>query len=69
MAATWTADECAEAWGVAPSTWRAYVAQGRAPGPLPGYDEQRRRMWDPDVVKSWKRPGQGSRSDLKGSSS
>lgn len=64
MTETWTADECAAAWGIKPSTWRAYVSQGRAPKPLPGYDEQRRRRWDSDAARSWKRAGQGRRTDL-----
>jgi hypothetical protein len=67
MAETWTADQCAAEWGgISPSTWRAYVSQGRAPQPLPGYDEQRRRRWDPAVVRAAKerRPGQGRRTDL-----
>jgi hypothetical protein len=62
---TWTADRCAEEWGgIALSTWRSYVSTGRAPKPLPGYDEQRRRRWDPESVRSWKRPGRGARTDL-----
>lgn len=60
----WTADECAQAWGVAASTWRDAVADGRAPAPLPGFDEQRRRRWDPGAVTGWARPGQGARTDL-----
>lgn len=67
MSETWTADQCAAEWGgISPSTWRAYVAQGRAPEPLPGYDEQRRRRWDPEQVRSWPRPGRGHRTDLHG---
>lgn len=62
---TWTADECARAWGIKPATWRAYVATGRAPQPLPGYDDHRRRLWDAERVRSWGRPGQGARTDLR----
>jgi hypothetical protein len=62
---TWNADECAAAWGVKPSTWRAYVANGRAPQPLPGYDDNRRRRWNPDHVRGWQRPGRGARTNLK----
>lgn len=65
MTDTWTADQCATAWGVEPSTWRAYVATGRAPKPLPGYDEQRRRRWDADAVRNFQRPGRGRRTDLE----
>lgn len=62
---TWTTDQCAAAWGVKPSTWRAYVAAGRAPQPLPGYDDNRRRRWDAEQVRGWRRPGQGARTDLR----
>lgn len=65
MTDTWTADECAAAWGVKPSTWRSYVATGRAPNPLPGYDDQRRRRWDAAHVRDWQRPGRGHRTDLE----
>lgn len=61
---TWTADQCAAAWGIKPSTWRDYVSSGYAPRPLPGYDEQRRRRWNPDEVRNWPRPGRGKRTDL-----
>lgn len=61
---TWTTDRCAAEWGVAASTWRDAVADGRAPRPLPGFDEQRRRRWDPDTVRDWARPGRGARTDL-----
>ena len=65
MTATWTADECAAAWGIKPSTWRAYVAGGHAPQPLPGYDDQRRRRWNAEQVRNWQRPGRGARTDLR----
>lgn len=61
---TWTTERCADEWGIAVSTWRSYVATGRAPRPLPGYDEQRRRRWDPDAVRTFQRAGQGRRTDL-----
>ena len=61
---TWTADRCAEEWDVAVATWRGYVATDRAPRPLPGYDEQRRRRWSPEAVRTYPRPGQGQRTDL-----
>lgn len=64
MSATWTAGECAGHWGVAESTWRDAVADGRAPAPLSGFDEQRRRRWDADVVRAYVRPGRGARTDL-----
>lgn len=62
---TWTVQQCADEWGVRPSTWRDYVAKGYAPKPLPGYDEQRRRIWNAEEVRSWPRKGQGARSDLQ----
>lgn len=58
---TWTVEECAAAWGVKPATWRGYVATGRAPQPLPGFDEHRRRRWDAQRVRSFQRQGQGRR--------
>jgi len=61
---TWTVDECAAEWSIVPSTWRSYVRAGRAPQPLLGYDEKRRRLWDAEAVRNWPRPGQGARSDL-----
>lgn len=64
MSDTWTVDQCAATWGVKPSTWRKYVASGFAPAPLDGYDDQRRRRWDPDTVRMFPRPGRGARTDL-----
>jgi hypothetical protein len=61
---TWTADQCAAAWGVKVGTWRDYVARGYAPKPLPGFDEQRRRRWDAETVRTYQRPGQGRRELL-----
>lgn len=57
----WTVKECAEHWGIAPATWRSYVARGHAPAP-------KRRVgatpvWDPQAVKGWTRPGRGARTD------
>jgi hypothetical protein len=63
----WTADQCAAHAGITTSTWRDYVADHRAPAPLPGYDPHTgRKTWDPDTVRSWHthRPGQGARTDL-----
>jgi len=63
----WTADECAAHAGITTSTWRDYVADHRAPAPLPGYDPHTgRRTWDPATVRTWhtRRPGQGARTDL-----
>ena len=60
---TWTAAQCARNWKIEESTWRGYVTSGRAPAPLPGWDEQRRRRWDEDAVRAWVRPGQGFRAD------
>lgn len=54
---TWTADECAAAWGVKTPTWSGYVSRGQAPKPLPGSDG--RRLWDADEVRRFPRPGSG----------
>ena len=63
----WTAEQCAAHAGITTSTWRDYVADGRAPAPLPGYDpDTGRKTWDPATVRTWQahRPGQGTRTDL-----
>ncbi|MDN5930430.1 MAG: hypothetical protein L0I24_05105 [Pseudonocardia sp.] len=56
MTQTWTARECAEAWGVQEPTWVGYVSRGAAPPALPG-DGPRR--WDADTVRAFPRPGAG----------
>lgn len=56
---TWTADECAAAWGVKTPTWLGYVSRGQAPPALPGRDERGRRRWDVDEVRHFSRPGSG----------
>lgn len=61
---TWTVKDCADAWEITPATWRKYVSDDRAPQPLPGYDEQRQRRWDPETVRSFPRPGRGARTDV-----
>ena len=56
---TWTAQQCAEAWGVRVPTFLAYVSRGQAPAPLPDPGPDGRRRWDPDALRSWPRPGAG----------
>lgn len=51
---TWTAQECAEAWGVKIGTWHGYVSRDQAPAPLPDG-----RTWDADAVRTFPRPGAG----------
>jgi hypothetical protein len=58
-AAEWTADECAAAWGVKPTTWHGYVSRGQAPPPLPDRDAAGRRLWDAEQVRRFPRPGAG----------
>lgn len=53
---TWTAAQCAEAWGVRPGTWASYVSRGQAPAPIAG-DGPRR--WSADEVRAFPRPGAG----------
>jgi DNA-directed RNA polymerase specialized sigma24 family protein len=55
---TWTADECAAAWGVKTPTWLGYVSRGQAPAPLADRDDGR-RVWDADEVRRFPRPGPG----------
>jgi hypothetical protein len=65
-AGTWTAEQCAKHWGIQMSTWRDYVSRDYAPQALPGFDDQRRRRWDPTAVRAAyaKRPGRGARTDI-----
>ena len=56
-----TIEEAATAWGIAPSTLRAYVANGQAPPYLPGYDENKKRRISRQAFESWVRPGRGGR--------
>lgn len=58
---TWTADECAEQWGVQVGTWNSYVSRGQAPAPLPEPDGGGRRVWDAGTVRGHPRPGVGHR--------
>jgi DNA-directed RNA polymerase specialized sigma24 family protein len=58
-AETWTADECAAAWGVKTPTWLGYVSRGHAPRALPERDERGRHLWDAVAVRTFPRPGPG----------
>lgn len=53
--------------GVAPSTWRDYVARGYAPAPDGRLG--RTPWWRPATITTWleTRPGQGARTDLQAS--
>ena len=57
--AVWTAEECARAWGVKPTTWHGYVSRGQAPPALPDRDAAGRRLWDAEQVRAFPRPGAG----------
>lgn len=61
-------DEAAERAGVAPSTWRDYVARDRAPKPDGHYDE-RSPYWFESTVDDFMqhRPGRGRRRAELGS--
>lgn len=54
---------------IAPSSWRTYVARGRAPKPDAPRDANGRPRWKKTTVEAWQeqKPGQGHRSDLDGS--
>ena len=56
---TWTAHECAAAWGVKTPTWLGYVSRGQAPAALPEHDERGRRLWNADAARRFPRPGPG----------
>ena len=55
---TWTADECAAAWGVKTPTWLGYVSRGQAPAALADRDDGR-HLWNADEVRRFPRPGPG----------
>lgn len=63
MSEEWTADQCAKAWGVRSRTWHGYVARDQAP--KPARHVGRTPVWDPDAVRTYPRPGRGTRTDLK----
>lgn len=52
----WTAQQCAEYWGIGTQTWRSYVGRKQAPQPIGFHDLTGRRVWDPDEVQA-RRPG------------
>jgi DNA-directed RNA polymerase specialized sigma24 family protein len=56
---TWTAEQCAAAWGVKTPTWLGYVSRAQAPPALPERDAGGRRLWDADEVRRFPRPGSG----------
>ena len=58
---TWTAEECAAAWGVKTPTWLGYVSRGQAPSALPERDADGRRLWDAEEVRAFPRPGPAGR--------
>lgn len=58
----WTAQECADAWGVKPPTWRSYVSRGQAPQPVRRIGST--PLWNPAEVTGYQRPGSGARTDL-----
>lgn len=67
MTERWTTAQVAEWCNIRPSTYRDYVSEGRAPGPLNERDpETGAKLYDADAVKEWhaNRPGAGARTDL-----
>jgi hypothetical protein len=62
----WYVEQCAQHWGIKPSTWRDYVSDGRAPAAA-GHDPATgRKWWRPAEVRASQadREGQGARTDL-----
>lgn len=55
-----TAAEAAELVGIAPSTWRSYVARGSAPRPERSIGPL--NLWRREAVEAWQRtrPGRGN---------
>lgn len=62
LAEEWTAQQCADNWGVKVKTWHGYVARGAAP--KPARHVGRTPLWDADTVRGYPRPGRGARTDL-----
>lgn len=59
-----SAAQCATIWGIATSTWRDYVAEGRAPRPDGKFGAQN-WWWRVTVEEALaSRPGQGARTDI-----
>ena len=56
----WTSDQCAKAWGIKRRTWSGYVTRGYAP--QPSRHVGRTPVWDAEKVRTWPRPGQGTRT-------
>lgn len=63
MGEEWTAQQCADVWGIKLKTWHGYVARDQAPKPTRHVG--RTPVWDPDEVRDYPRPGRGARTDLK----
>jgi hypothetical protein len=66
----WTADQCVDDWSkrygpITRATWLRYVRAGRAPAHHHYDSKTGERVWDADVVRTYERPGQGSRTDLQ----
>lgn len=58
----WRVIECADHCGLTPSSWRAYSAKGRTPGPVAHLDAKT-PLWDAQDVRDWQadRPGSPGR--------
>jgi hypothetical protein len=62
MTEEWTAQQCADEWGIKLKTWHSYVARRQAPGPLRRIG--RTPLWSAAEVRDYPRTGQGTRTDL-----
>lgn len=62
MSEEWTAQQCADAWGVKVRTWHGYVARDNAPKPVRHVG--RTPVWDAEQVRTYRRAGRGARTDL-----
>lgn len=63
MAEEWTAQQCADHWGVKLKTWHGYVAREQAPKAVRRIG--RTPLWDAQEVRDYPRPGRGARTDLQ----
>lgn len=60
----WTAQDCADAWGVKRTTWLHYVRYDRAPAHDHYDPDTGEKVWAAETVRNYERPGPGARTDL-----
>jgi transposase len=61
----WTIKDVADHWDVTEQTIRTYRSRKRGELPEPDKVFGRSPAWKPETIIGFKRPGQGTRTDLK----